>query len=156
MARSGFGSKDSDGTFGFKATSDGKVILGNTSDDIIQVTGSMDIKGFEATAPTSQDLGSGTISTLSITTSTMLLDADSITGEEMGEMMVHTMSVPNGTIHGQKLVLVVEAQFGGAGNIIIMLSGNFMGTVPVLMTGTQALEMVWISTASTSNWYVIT
>ena len=45
MAGAGFGSQDSDGTFGFKATADGKVSLGNTSDDLIQVTGSLDING---------------------------------------------------------------------------------------------------------------
>ena len=45
MAGAGFGSKDQDGTWGFKATPDGKVILGNTSDDVIQVTGSLEITG---------------------------------------------------------------------------------------------------------------
>jgi hypothetical protein len=45
MAGAGYGSKDTDGTFGFKATSDGKVVLGNTSDDVIQVTGSMEVNG---------------------------------------------------------------------------------------------------------------
>ena len=45
MAGAGFGAADDDGTWGFKATPDGKVILGNTSDDVIQVTGSMDVNG---------------------------------------------------------------------------------------------------------------
>ena len=45
MAGAGYGSIDTDGSFGFKATADGKVILGNTSDDVIQLTGSLEVKG---------------------------------------------------------------------------------------------------------------
>ena len=46
MSDAGIGAFDSgQGTFGFKATSDGKVILGNTSDDVIQVTGSLEVDG---------------------------------------------------------------------------------------------------------------
>ena len=46
MAGAGFGAYDSDeGTWGFKATPDGKLILGNTSDDVIQLTGSLDVTG---------------------------------------------------------------------------------------------------------------
>jgi len=41
----GIGFKDDDGSFGFKLTDDGKVILGNTSDDLIQVTGTLDVNG---------------------------------------------------------------------------------------------------------------
>ena len=41
----GIGYKDSDGSFGFKLTDDGKVILGNTSDDVIQVTGTLSVSG---------------------------------------------------------------------------------------------------------------
>ena len=45
MVGAGYGSQDADGSWGFKATADGKVILGNTSDDVIQVTGSLEIDG---------------------------------------------------------------------------------------------------------------
>jgi hypothetical protein len=46
MAGAGFGAYDGDeSTWGFKATPDGKVVLGNTSDDVIQVTGSMEVNG---------------------------------------------------------------------------------------------------------------
>lgn len=42
----GIGYKDGgDGTYGFQLTDDGKVKLGNTSDDVIQVTGSLAIEG---------------------------------------------------------------------------------------------------------------
>jgi hypothetical protein len=44
MAGAGYGSQDTDGSWGFKATSDGKVVLGNTADDVIQITGSLDLK----------------------------------------------------------------------------------------------------------------
>jgi len=114
--------------------------------------------GYYITAPTAQDLGSGTTSTLSIGSSLMLLDADSITGtfEPALGGDVHVMTVPNGTIHGQKLVLVVEGQFGASSAGAIALNGTFTGTTPFLMTGTQAIELVWISTAAVSSWYTIT
>jgi len=41
----GIGYKDSDGSYGFRMTEDGKVILGNSSDDLIQVTGTLDVSG---------------------------------------------------------------------------------------------------------------
>ena len=45
MTDAGIGAFDSaEGNYGFKATPDGKVSLGNTSDDVIQVTGSFEIK----------------------------------------------------------------------------------------------------------------
>lgn len=44
MAGAGYGSQDADGSWGFKATADGKVVLGNTADDVIQITGSLDLK----------------------------------------------------------------------------------------------------------------
>jgi hypothetical protein len=162
MSGVGYGSKDADGSWGFRATADGKVILGNTSDDVIQVTGSLDINGniktsYSIITPTAQDLGSGTTSTLSIGSSLMLLDASSITGTELEPGFdVHTMTVPNGSTHGQKLVLVVEGQFGASGAVGIGLSGNFMGNTPLLMSGTQAIEFVWISTSTISSWYNIT
>ena len=44
MSAAGFGAQDTDGTFGFKALPNGKVSLGNSADDQIQVTGSFVIK----------------------------------------------------------------------------------------------------------------
>ena len=41
----GIGFKDDDGSYGFKLTDDGKVVLGNTTDDVIQVTGTLSILG---------------------------------------------------------------------------------------------------------------
>jgi len=157
MAGAGFGATDTDGTWGFRATPDGKVILGNTSDDVIQVTGSVDIKGYQVVAPTAQDLGSGTTSTLSVDTSISYLDAGSITGvfEPSLGMDAHTMTVPDGDIHGQKLIIIVEGSYGAADDVLIQLDGNFQGSISVLSAGTQAIEFVWISTAANSKWYQI-
>jgi len=46
MARTGgYGAKDASGNFYFKAMGDGEIVLGNTSDDIIQITGSVEQQG---------------------------------------------------------------------------------------------------------------
>jgi hypothetical protein len=46
MADAGMGAYDSgQGTFGFKATADGKVTLGNTSDDVLHITGTVEQLG---------------------------------------------------------------------------------------------------------------
>ena len=41
----GYGAKDSSGNFYFKAFGDGEIKLGNTSDDLIHVTGTLDVDG---------------------------------------------------------------------------------------------------------------
>ena len=59
MAGVGYGSIDDNGTFGFKATADGKVTIGNTADDVLQITGSVEMN--EKVFITSQGrLGLGT------------------------------------------------------------------------------------------------
>ena len=45
MSGVGYGSKDDDGSWGFRATADGKIILGNTADDLIRITGSVEQQG---------------------------------------------------------------------------------------------------------------
>tara|TARA_Y100001973_G_C5203386_1_gene339546 strand:+ start:1653 stop:2939 length:1287 start_codon:yes stop_codon:yes gene_type:complete len=46
MSDAGVGAFDSgQGTFGFKATADGKVTLGNTSDDVLHITGTVEQEG---------------------------------------------------------------------------------------------------------------
>ncbi len=154
----GYGSQDDDGTWGFRATGDGKILLGNTSDDVISITGSLDVKGNNITAPTTQDLGSGTSSTLSIGSSLMFLDADSITGAfhaQMG-MDVHTLNLPNGTTSGQRLTLVVEGNMGSANNMPIMLAGNLLGAIDMFIpTSKTSLNFVYYSTSSISAWYQV-
>lgn len=270
----GFGTKDSDGSFGFKATSDGKVILGNTSDDVVQITGSLEVKGkvgisensvvptallhvsqsadaggdnelfrvdaYSQTSPAfhvkdngtecyiginreagtnalsvdahsagalairvtnghmgttqdglgvklgtagktlvhngtdfvfddgvdvngttnstdyvtstaTQDLGSGTASTLSISSGAMVLDASSITGVGDPGMQMHTLSIPNGTINGQHLIIIVNTTFGSADNIMISPTGNsnLGGVTTTLgsMSGKTNAHYVWYSNA---------
>jgi hypothetical protein len=154
----GFGSKDTDGSWAFRATADGKVILGNTSDDVIQVTGSLSVNGVYVTTPSTQDLGSGTSSTLSIGSSLMFLDADSITAafNAMMGMDVHTLNLPNGTTSGQRLTLVIEGNMGVANNMPIMLAGNLLGAIDMFIpTAKTSLNFVYYSTSTISAWYQV-
>jgi hypothetical protein len=45
MTKKAIGYKDSDGNYGFKFTEDGRIYLGNTADDIVSVTGTLDVNG---------------------------------------------------------------------------------------------------------------
>ena len=112
---------------------------------------------YYVTTPTTQDLGSGTSSTLSIGSSLMVLDADSITGQDLGiGMDVHTLTLPNGTTSGQRLTLVIEGNMGAANNVPIMLAGNINGASDMFMPGSlTSLSFVYYSTASISAWYQV-
>ena len=109
------------------------------------------------TAPTTQDLGSGTSSTLSIGSSLMFLDADSITGTDIGiGQDVHTLNLPNGTTSGQKLTLVVEGNMGAGNSVPIAIAGNLIGMSDFLMPLSKtSLSFVYYSTASISAWYQV-
>lgn len=109
------------------------------------------------TAPTTQDLGSGTSSTLSIGSSLMFLDADSITGQDLGiGMDVHTLNIPNGTTSGQKLTLVIEGSMGGGNNVPIMIAGNIAGASDMFMPSSKtSLNFVYYSTSTISSWYQV-
>jgi len=169
MGRSaGYGATDETGDFYFKATGDGQIKLGNTSDDLIHLTGTLEVNGdlkvgdtiktdYYITTPSTQDLGSGTSSTLSIGSSLMFLDADSITGVDMGfGTDVHTLTLPNGTTNGQRLTLVVEGNMGAAGNIAIQISGSLLGAVDFFMPDTKtSLNFVYYSAAAISSWYQV-
>ena len=110
------------------------------------------------TTPSTQDLGSGTTSTLSIGSSLMFLDADSITGVDPGlGMDVHTLTLPNGTTSGQRLTLIVEGNMGAGNNVPIMIAaGNILGVSDFLMPGAKtSLNFVYYSTAAISAWYQV-
>jgi hypothetical protein len=109
------------------------------------------------TTPTTQDLGSGTSSTLSIGSSLMFLDADSITGTDPGiGQDIHTLNIPNGTTSGQKLTLVIEGNMGGGNSVPIMLAGNLIGAFDMFMPGAKtSLNLVYYSTAAISAWYQV-
>ena len=111
-----------------------------------------------ATAPTTQDLGNGTSSTLSISSGLMFLDADSITGVLNAQMGidVHTLNLPNGTTSGQRLTLVVEGNMGAGNNVVIQPAGNLAGVYDMLIPNAKtSLNFVYYSTASISAWYQV-
>jgi hypothetical protein len=110
------------------------------------------------TTPSTQDLGSGVSSTLSIGSSLMFLDADSITGVDPGlGMDVHSLTLPNGTTSGQRLTLVVEGNMGAANNVPIEIApGNILGVSDFLMPGSKtSLNFVYYSTSAISAWYMV-
>ena len=110
------------------------------------------------TAPSTQDLGSGTTSTLSIGSSLMFLDADAITGVDVGiGMDVHTLTLPNGTTSGQRLTLIVEGSMGAGNNVPIMIAPtNIAGASDMFMPSAKtSLNFVYYSTAAISSWYQV-
>ena len=151
--------KDKNNNVYFTAdASTSRVGIGTTTPSVdLEVDGT--IKGdYYITTPSTQDLGSGTSSTLSIGSSLMFLDADSITGAfhaQMG-MDVHTLNLPNGTTSGQRLTLVIEGTMGSADNMPIMLAGNLMGAIDMFVpTAKTSLNFVYYSTSSISGWYQV-
>ena len=135
-----------------------RVGIGTTSPSVdLDVDGTAKAE-YYITAPSTQDLGSGTTSTLSIGSSLMFLDADSITGVDMGlGMDVHTLTLPNGTTSGQRLTLIVEGNMGAGNNVPIMIAaGNILGVSDFLMPGAKtSLNFVYYSTAAISAWYQV-
>ena len=110
------------------------------------------------TAPTTQDLGSGTTSTLSIGSSLMFLDADSITSADIGGgFQAHVLTIPNGTTSGQRLTLVIEGNMGAGDNIPIMISPTNIGGASDAFTPSAktSLNFVYYSTAAISAWYQV-
>ena len=107
-----------------------------------------------ATAVGTQDLGTGTSSTLSLDAGIMLLDADSINGTDMGGYEVHTLNIPNGSTSGQRLTIIAQST---TNSTTIMPAGSINGSFGSLSdaAGTTALEFVWISEGSISAWYQV-
>ncbi len=110
---------------------------------------------FFATDVTTQDLGSGTSSTLSTTSGIILLDADSINGSEMGGQEVHALNFPVATNSGQRLTII--AQNGSTNNTMILPAGLISGSYSQLTDagGISALTFVWISEGSHKAWYQV-
>ena len=139
--------------------STGRVGINGVGSPSVELEVDGTIKGdYYITTPSTQDLGSGTTSTLSIGSSLMFLDADSITGVDMGlGMDVHTLTLPNGTTSGQRLTLIVEGNMGAGNNVPIMIAaGNILGVSDFLMPGAKtSLNFVYYSTAAISAWYQV-
>ena len=128
----------------------------NTPEHALDVDGNTK-SNYYITTPSTQDLGSGISSTLSIGSSLMFLDADSITGIDPGiGQDVHTLNLPNGTTSGQRLTLVVEGNMGAGNSVPIMIAGNLIGASDFLMPGSKtSLNFVYYSTAAISAWYQV-
>tara|TARA_Y100001938_G_C7827785_1_gene299797 strand:+ start:81 stop:557 length:477 start_codon:yes stop_codon:yes gene_type:complete len=156
MGAAGFGIPNTLGGFAFKVLPDGNMVIGDTSDDVVQVTGSLDVHGLHADAITENDLGSDKTSTLTPSTSFHILDASAITGDDMGGgQFMHTMTVGNGTLPGQVLDIAVPTSFGAGGNVGIMLGGNVYPNGTSLMGSLPSLRLRWISTSHYNTWIKI-
>ena len=125
----------------------------------LEVSGNAKVAGtttsqFYVTQVKEQDLGSGTSSTLSAASGTMLLDADSINGIDMGGMEVHDLAFPRGNDSGTRLSLIVKTN---TNNVFILPSGLISGTFDSLSpaAGVTATEYVWISEGAHQAWHQV-
>ena len=125
----------------------------NTPSTTLDVNGTTKSSHY-VTAVGTQDLGSGTSSTLSISAGVMILDADSITGTDAGGgMFVHDMALPNGTTNGQRLTIIVNTTFGSSDNIMIMPNpSNIGGAFGALVANSKtSIEFIWYG----SHWFPV-
>ena len=101
-----------------------------------------------------QDLGTGTSSTLSISAGTILLDADSINGQDMGGYEVHGLAIPVGSHSGQRLTLIVKTT---TNNVMILPSGLISGSFGSLSdaTGVTSIEFAWMSEGTHKAWHSV-
>ncbi len=109
---------------------------------------------FFATDVTTQDLGSGTSSTLSTTSGLVLLDADSINGIDMGiGTEVHTLAFPTPSVSGQRLTII--AKNANTNNTMILPSGLISGSFSQLhdSSGISVLSFVWVTESGHAAWY---
>jgi hypothetical protein len=125
----------------------------------LEVSGNAKVVGtttsqFYATEVAEQDLGSGTSSTLTIASGTILLDADSINGQEMGGYEVHGLAIPRGSTSGTRLALIVKTT---TNNVMILPSGIISGSYGNLSdaTGPTSLEFVWVSIGTHQAWHQV-
>jgi len=135
---------------------DGTVGIGTQSPST-----TLDINGttksnFYTTTVTTQDLGNGTSSTLSTTSGIVLLDADSITGNDMGGgVEAHTLNFPTPTVSGQKLTII--AQNANTNSTFILPAGLISGSYQSLhdASGISAVTFVQIVEGSHKAWYQV-
>ena len=119
----------------------------------LEVSGSTE-SHFFVTKVSEQDLGTGTSSTLSRTAGTILLDAGSINGQDMGGYEVHSLAVPRGSNSGTRLTLIAK---GSTNSVILMPSGLISGSFGSMSdaAGTTSLEFVWISEGTHQAWHQV-
>jgi hypothetical protein len=125
----------------------------------LEVSGNAKVAGtttsqFYVTQVKEQDLGTGTNSTLTVASGTILLDADSINGIDMGGMEVHDLAFPRGNDSGTRLSLIVKTN---TNNVFILPSGLISGTFDSLSpaAGVTATEYVWISEGAHQAWHQV-
>ena len=125
----------------------------------LEVSGNAKVVGtttsqFYATEVAEQDLGFGTSSTLTVASGTMLLDADSINGQDMGGYEVHGLAIPRGSTSGTRLTLIVKTT---TNNVMILPSGIISGTFGSLSdaTGVTSLEFAWVVAGTHQAWHQV-
>jgi hypothetical protein len=125
----------------------------------LEVSGNVRLHGtttsqFYVTEVAEQDLGSGTSSTLTLASGTMLLDADSINGIDMGGMEVHGLAIPRGGNSGTRLSLILK---GSSNNVFVLPSGLISGSFDSLNpgAGVTSLEFMWISEGTHQAWHQV-
>ena len=131
----------------------------NTPGSPLEVSGNVRLHGtttsqFYVTEVAEQDLGSGTSSTLTLASGTMLLDADSINGIDMGGMEVHELAIPRGGNSGTRLTLIAK---GATNNVFVLPSGLISGSFDSLnaSAGVTSLEFMWISEGTHQAWHQV-
>ena len=125
-----------------------------TPDFPLEVSGNTRVAGtttsqFYVTNVAEQDLGSGTSSTLTLASGTMLLDADSINGIDME---VHGLAIARGGNSGTRLSLILK---GSSNNVFILPTGLISGTFGSInpAANVSALEFVWIKEGTHQAWH---
>ena len=111
---------------------------------------------FFATDVTTQDLGSGTSSTLSTNSGIVLLDAGSINGADIGGgMEAHILSFPTPSISGQKLTII--AKNADTNSTMVLPSGLISGSFTQLhdASGISVLSFVWVTESGHAAWYQV-
>ena len=149
------------GTLLYTDAGNSRVGIGTDSPSTtLEVSGNTKIAGtttsqFYVTQVKEQDLGSGTSSTLTVASGTILLDADSINGSDMGGgMEVHMLAFPRGNDSGTRLSLIVKTN---TNSVFILPSGLISGTFDTLSdsAGVTATEYVWISEGTHQAWHQV-
>ena len=149
------------GTLLYTDAGNSRVGIGTDSPSTtLEVSGNTKIAGtttsqFYVTQVKEQDLGSGTSSTLTVASGTILLDAYSINGSDMGGgMEVHMLAFPRGNDSGTRLSLIVKTN---TNSVFILPSGLISGTFDTLSdsAGVTATEYVWISEGTHQAWHQV-
>ena len=139
----GFGVSGSGGQgFAIKLEADGDAKIGNSADDVIQITGSLKVDGSVhcqgqfARGTATKDLGSGTTSTIapsSLGAGTVLITASGVTTPTSGPTeTMHVCTIADGTTAGELLTLVlVTTALDGTGGAASVGAILFAPTNPL-------------------------